>query len=462
VSPRAWYQSEWLGPLGVRLALASIAVALTSVVLLASLTLLLADSDLTNAASEQESASTTAIVNSVRATYLRDKDHDWKPADLASSRDLVRAIGVGVVIRAHARTYLRVSAPAGGGTVTTVPIMVGAVTIATGTFTFPPQGLLPEEVALRHSIETSVLVASGLALLVALGASVFGTRRIVRPLRVLTSATRRLAAGDRTSRVGVLHTTGELAELGVAFDTMARRLESEDALRRSMVADLALELRTPLSVLLAQLEELAAGNAALDHQSVVSLSEEVHQLTRLIEDLRVLSSAEAAGLALDTTRVDLAAVASNATARLAPQFVQRGVDLTVQFSPTEVRGDPHRLEQVIVNLLSNAVKFTPAGGLVRVEVRPHATRGLVTVRDTGRGIAHHELASVFGRFYRGTNAQGTAGSGVGLAVVQALVSAHGGRVEVTSTPGAGSEFRVELPLASDDDPPASHEGVAPR
>lgn len=444
---RRWFHPEWLGPLRVRLALASIAVALTSVVLLASLTLLLTDIDLTNANSEQEATSITAIVNSVRATYLRDKDRDWKPADLASSKDLVRAIGVGVVIRANSKTYLSVPSPAPGGPIKSVVIKVGALTIATGTIAFPRQGLLPEEVAFRRSIETSVLVASGLALLVALGASIFGTRRIVRPLRVLTSATRRLAGGDRTSRVGALHTTGELAELGLAFDTMARQLEGEDALRRSMVADLAHELRTPLSVLRAQLEDLSLGNAPLDDQAVISLSEEVNQLTRLIEDLRVLSSAEAAGLALKVTRLDLAAVASNATARLAPQFVQSGVDLTVHFSTTEVRGDPHRLEQVIVNLLSNAVKFTPAGGHVHVDVQPHADHGRVTVSDTGRGIPLDEHTSVFGRFYRGSNSNGTAGTGVGLAVVQALVSAHGGRVEFTSTTGNGSEFIIDLPLA---------------
>ena len=453
-APR-WRRREWLGPLGVRLALASIAVALTSVVLLASLTLLLTDIDLTNASNEHEASSITAIVNSVRATYLRDKDHDWKPADLATARDLVRAIGVGVVIRAHSQTYLRVPAPGPGGSVKSVVIKDGATTIATGVFTFPSKGLLPEEVAFRHSIETSVLVASGLALLVALGASILGTRRIVRPLKVLTSATRRLATGDRSSRVGALHTTGELAELGSAFDNMARQLEGEDALRRSMVADLAHELRTPLSVLRGQLEDLSLGNAPLDDQAVLSLSEEVNQLTRLIEDLRILSSAEAAGLTLDMVPLDLAAVASNATARLAPRFVQGGVDLTVDFSPTMVRGDPHRLEQVIVNLLSNAVKFTPAGGRVHVVVRPQDARGRVSVSDTGRGIPPDEHTSVFGRFYRGTNAQGTPGSGIGLAVVEALVVAHGGRVTLTSAPGTGSEFVVDLPLANGDASPSS-------
>jgi signal transduction histidine kinase len=125
----------------------------------------------------------------------------------------------------------------------------------------------------------------------------------------------------------------------------------------------------------------------------------------------------------------------------------------VQFSPTNVRGDAHRLEQVIVNLLSNADKFTPAGGRVRIVVQPHGDQGRVTVSDTGRGIPLAEHGSVFGRFYRGTNASGTAGSGVGLAVVEALVSAHGGHIYLTSTPGAGSEFTFDLPLVERSEPP---------
>ncbi|MHB1928842.1 MAG: HAMP domain-containing sensor histidine kinase [Acidimicrobiales bacterium] len=289
------------------------------------------------------------------------------------------------------------------------------------------------------------MLAAGLALLVALGASVLGSRRLVAPVRSLTLATRRLTAGDRASRVGEIHATGEVAELATAFDSMAEKLEREDALRVALVADLAHELRTPLSVLQALLEALALGVVSLDHDAVASLSEEVGQLSRLIEDLRVLSAAEAAGLSLHSERVDLARVASNAIARLTPRFVKKEVGLSVSLTPAEMYGDPTRLEQIVVNLLSNAVKFTPSGGKVRVSVDNEGSHRRIVVADTGRGIAVEEQGMVFDRFFRGTASRDTSGSGVGLAVVAALVAAHGGSVDLDSSPGSGSTFTVRLP-----------------
>jgi signal transduction histidine kinase len=290
VSPRRrWRRSDWLGPLGLRLTGAAVIIALVSVVLMASLTVLLADLDLTNAGHEFESTSTRAIVDSVRSTYVRDPD--WKPADLATTEDLARSIGVGVVLKVNGTLYMKVPAPAGGGTSKTVSVTVSGRTIGVVTITFARSGLLPEELAFRRSIERSILLAAGLALLVALVAAVYGSRWLVTPLRSLIAATRRLASGDRSSRVGEVPTTGAMAELAAAFDSMAEKLEREDALRQNIVADLAHELRTPLSILQGQLEGLAVGVSPLDQDAVASLSEEVARLARLIEDLQVLSSA---------------------------------------------------------------------------------------------------------------------------------------------------------------------------
>ena len=435
--------SEWLGPLGRRLAAASAAIALVSIILLAVLTLILADIDLNNAGHEREASSTKAIVASVRSTYLRDLD--WKPQDLASTQDLARAIGVGVEVRANGRLMMQVAAPGGGGDSRTVSVVSSGRTVAIAVITFPSSGLLPEEVAFRHSIEKSVALASALALLVALGATMLGSRRLVAPLRSLTLATRQLASGDRNSRVGVLRASGELVELAAAIDGMADKLEREDALRRALVADLAHELRTPLAVLQAELEGLTYGLVPMDHTAVASLAEEVGQLSRLIENLRVLSAAEAAGLSLRRERVDLARVVSRATARLTRRFVDREVDLSVSLVAAEVDGDPNRLEQVVMNLLSNAAKFTPRGGKVQISVKSEGDHRCIVVADTGRGIPPPEKDLIFDRFFRGTASSDTPGSGVGLAVVAALVAAHGGSVRVDSTPGSGSIFTVRLP-----------------
>ncbi len=431
-----------LGSLGRRLVAGSAGIALMSIVLVGALTLLLADFDLSHARSEREGSTTRVLVANLRGTYLSDPD--WKPKDLTSTRELASSIGVGIDVRVGNRLLLQVSPPRKAGSRRTIPVVVRHRTIAQLTVTFPASGLLPEEVAFRQSIAHSLVIAAGLALAVALGAAVLASRRLVAPVRRLTDATRRLAAGDRTSRVGEVRTSGELAELASSFDTMAGALEREDTLRRTLVADLAHELRTPVAVLQAQLEGIAAGVVALDGAAVESLSEEVAELSRLIEDLRILAEADAAGLRIRREPVDLAEVASRAAARLAPFFVERGVHLDLQLGATKVLGDTDRLEQVVINLLSNAAKFSAPGSEVLLRVAVEQGEGRLVVADHGRGIPPDEHGRIFDRFYRGAAAGGTSGSGIGLAVVSLLVAAHGGRISLSSSVGDGSVFTVHL------------------
>ncbi|MDE2282578.1 MAG: HAMP domain-containing histidine kinase [Actinomycetales bacterium] len=438
-------RSEWLGPVGRRLAIGSMLIAMTSVVALAVATVWLTDSDITSAGNDNERTSTTALVSSIRTAYARD--HDWKPSDLSASTELAQAMGLGLTVRVHGSTYVSLAPPSGGGPTRSVPVKVNGQTIATATISFPASGLLPEEVRFRHSIEQSLAIASGLALIIALATAIFGSRWLVRPLRSLTLATRRLASGDHSSRATNIRGTGEVAELAMAFNGLAEKLEHEDHLRRTLVADLAHELRTPLSVLKAQIEGISLGVIELDQHAVTALGEEVEHVNRLVEDLSVLSSAEAAGLALNFETVDLARVTSNAAARLAPRYIAKGVNLEVQFSPAAVKGDPNRLEQIAVNLLSNAVKFTPPGGTVWVRVWGDDHEGVLTVTDTGRGIPEDEQRLVFDRFFRGASARDTPGSGIGLAVASSLVHAHQGTISIESSPGSGSTFTVRLPRA---------------
>ena len=438
-------RSEWLGPVGRRLAIGSMLIAMTSVIALAVATVWLTDSDITSAGHDNERTSTVALVSSIRTAYLRDRD--WKPSDLTVSAELAQAMGLGLTVRVNGRTFISLPPPSAGGPTRTVPVMANGRKVAVATLSFPASGLLPEEIKFRHSIEQSLALASGLALIIALATAIFGSRWLVRPLRSLTVATRRLAGGDHSSRATDVRGTGEVAELANAFNGLAEKLEREDLLRRTLVADLAHELRTPLSVLKAQIEGISLGVVALDQRAVSALGEELEQLNRLVEDLSVLSSAEAAGLALNFGTVDLARVTSNAAARLAPRYVSKGVDLDVQFNPAMVRGDPNRLEQVAVNLLSNAVKFTPPGGKVWVSVAGDDHEGVLTVTDTGRGIPEDEQPLVFERFFRGANSRDTPGSGIGLAVVSSLVHAHQGTITIESSPESGSRFTVRLPRA---------------
>ncbi len=169
----------------------------------------------------------------------------------------------------------------------------------------------------------------------------------------------------------------------------------------------------------------------------------------MIEDLEALASAEAAGLRLERRTQPLAAVVRGAVEALAPQFETAEIEVSATLDEdVAVDGDAARLGQVVRNLLANALKFTPPGGRVEVEVASARGSALLAVRDTGPGIPEEELPRVFDRFWRGTRARGTAGSGIGLAVVDELVRAHGGAVSVRNAEGGGAVFSVELPLAT--------------
>ncbi len=423
----------------------SLAVALVSIALLAVVTLVITDGDFGSAGREQETSVTNVLVTTLRSTYLAAGG--WRPSTLVAIGDLARTTGFGLEVNAAGRRLLDVATSQAEGRSQAFPIIVGGRQVGVAMVQYPASGLSLAETRLRDTIGVAVVTASALAAAVALVLSVIASGRLAAPVRSLTLAARRLGAGDLSSRVGSVDAPGEIGELAHAFDAMATHLEREDALRRAMVSDLAHELRTPLAVLQAELEALTVGIEEPSPAAVTSLTDEVRHLGRLVEDLGVLSAADAAGLSLRRERVDLASVAASAAARLEGRFADRGIELTTALVPTAAIADPERIEQIVVNLLSNAAKFTPPGGTVRVSVDHDATTGHVVVADTGIGIPAEEQARVFDRFFRGEGARGTTGSGVGLAVVATLAAAHGGDVQLQSAPGAGTSVTLSLPLA---------------
>jgi signal transduction histidine kinase len=216
-----------------------------------------------------------------------------------------------------------------------------------------------------------------------------------------------------------------------------------------MTADIAHELRNPLSVIRGNLEAIFDGVYPTDIEHLTPIYEETMLLQRLVEDLRLLSLADAGQLQLIRSDVDverlLAGVAEGAQA----VAQDKGVTLRVEM-PEEllvVDGDADRLRQVVGNLVSNALRYTQAGGMVTLGARSSGTHVHMTIADTGPGIPVEDLPHVFDRFYRGDSARDRAsgGSGLGLAIARALVEAHGGTIEVESAVGQGTAFLVELP-----------------
>lgn len=296
-----------------------------------------------------------------------------------------------------------------------------------------------------RAVMLAAVAAGGFALLV--GALL--SRRITQPLRQLRHAAHSVAAGDLDVRVPV-PSDDELGEVAGAFNQMAERLSRQQQLRQQMVADIAHELRTPVSVLQGTLEAMIDGVLVPSPEEMRDLHGDVRRLARLVEDLRTLSLADAGQLTLERGPVDVAALLEHLGGRLAPLAVERGITLSVEAEPSlpSVSADEDRLAQVLTNLIDNALRHTPSGGQVSARARQNGDRVELEVVDTGPGIPPEDQPYLFERFWRGDRSRSreSGGSGLGLAIVRQLVDLHGGSVSVESQQGAGSVFRVSLPL----------------
>jgi two-component system sensor histidine kinase BaeS len=437
-------------PLARRLALLIALVALVALGLLATAVLIFANNDVTTLSGRQRSDLGTAVARAVKVGY--QQSHAWKSADLSPALTLASQAGIAVEVRDESGALVDSAAPRGVrpntlGSPLVVPITADGVSIGTVSVRTSTAGIGAANTSLRHALAAGIGWSALVLALLAVLAGVVFARRITRPVVALTGAARAMASGERGVRVADGQGQGELGDLSRTFNHMADTLDLEDQLRRVLVADVAHELRTPLAILQATIEAMADGITEPSAETLTSLHDETLRLGRIVEDLEVLASAEAASLTLELKPVDLAVVAEEATRGLEPQIVSAGLSLTRAFQPAVVRGDKNRLHQILVNLLTNAIKFTPDGGSIRVSVSSQDRLARLVVEDSGRGISQADLGHVFDRFWRGPGVRHTSGSGVGLAVVQELVHAHQGEVTVASEEGYGAQFVVTLPSA---------------
>jgi signal transduction histidine kinase len=298
-------------------------------------------------------------------------------------------------------------------------------------------------------VRQSLWVSGGLVAAAALVLAVILARQITGPVRRLADATTDIAGGKLDSRIDSPG-NDELGQLGKSFNSMAQALQRQEEERRSMLADIAHELRTPLSVLRGNLEAMLDGLLEPRREQLSVLHEQSVALSRLIDDLRTLSLAAEGHLELHRQPIDVAELARRVVAEMEGGAGEHQIALSVEAPKglPRLALDSDRIGQVLRNLIDNALRYTPAGGRVRVTVRSQAQQVTVTVSDTGAGIAPEDLPHVFDRFYRadGSRARATGGSGLGLAIVKQLVEAHGGEVRAESEPGRGSIFSFALPL----------------
>lgn len=435
-----------LGPLGRRLLAAFTAVALSSVVVLTVAALVGTERGLVTAQQADRQQTAQRAAELAAEAYLAAGG--WPGADLARVQAVADA--------AEARLVVRDS---GGVMVWPRRGMGGPGTHHTSAGVQAPVTVAGEQVAtvwLEYSSAVSggrtvawswVAGAAAVALLVALAASWFVSRRLTRPLVRLAAAAGRFAAGDRSARCGV-RAPGELGEVARAFDTMADEVARADAVRRRLAADVAHELRTPLAGLQAGLEELRDGLARPEPARLASLHDQALRLGRVVEDLSELSAAESAPLSLHPAEVDLTELVRSAIAAQEPTLRAAGLHVDSDLSgPVPVRVDADRIHQAVVNLLANTARYCRPGDHVSARVSAMGGTGVVEVADTGPGIPPADLPHVFERLWRGSGSRIVTGSGIGLAVVRELVTAHGGTVAVDSQPGSGARFTIRLPLA---------------
>ncbi len=313
----------------------------------------------------------------------------------------------------------------------------------------PAQSLLNQ---INHVLIQAGLIAASLAILVGLVI----TWRITIPLDRLSTAARRFAQGDLEQRVPVVGTQ-EVANLARAFNDMADHLQQAERIRRNLVADIAHELRTPLSVIQGNLQAILDDVYPLEKAEIATIYDETIMLHRLVHDLRDLSQAEAGQLSLAVQPTEIEPIVSRIVVLFGELAAQKQIRLTV--TPTShipcVQADPDRLAQIVYNLLANALRHTPEGGQVALRIKPETQppgvepEGYVCfeVVDTGSGIPAQDLPFVFDRFWRAdkSRSRSQGGSGLGLAIARQLVESQGGRIGVSSNPGQGSCFWFTLP-----------------
>ena len=396
------------------------------------------------------SASTSSLpATAVRADAAPAFGTDGAPNDRFERRNpFALADTQGVTVIGNHRWHLGTTIP-GRVLARGTPLTLDGKRIGTVTYDAPPELRTLERIYLRRTgqaIFYAAIAAAALALLI----GVLATRLLTRPISDLTGAIRKMRGGALEQSV-TIRSHDELGEMARAFNDMSADVARGQRLREQMTADIAHDLRTPLSVLTGYLEGIREGVLDADAGTIDTMYGEALQLQNLVEDLRTLSMADAGQLRLQRETVSGADLLQGARQAFLPLAEQAGVTLEVAIEepPPRLHVDPSRVRQVLANLIGNALQHTSPGGHVRLGARLEGATAVLSVADDGAGIPADALPHIFERFYRvdASRSEGGSGSGLGLPIARSLVEAHGGAIAAESEPGRGSTITVRLPAA---------------
>ena len=344
---------------------------------------------------------------------------------------------------------------AGAGT-----LMIVSLIVAPGVFYRHLQqaGVAQDPTVTTHvadgfALATVVSTVVGVVIAGAVAASmaVLVSRRISTPITTAADAAGRLASGDYTGHVDDPRMGPELADLTASVNGLAARLQSTEQDRIRLMADVAHQLRTPMAAITATVEAITDGVLPADNTTLATLTDNATRLSRLIDDLSLVSRAQERAFIVHADTVDLVVITQTVSKAARARFTAAGVDLAVTAAePIYVRTDRDRIGEVISQLLDNALHHTHPGDSVDLAVSRRADQALLTVTDTGDGFHPEEAEAIFGRFYRATSASDSTGSGIGLTIARALVRAHGGTITAHSPGlGKGATFTITIPSVSE-------------
>ena len=376
-----------------------------------------------------------------RGTVLFDSENRWQDqqlADIFRDRKMQTNGGWFGSAREGGRRWLTVGVRWQPG-----PNQQGEFLVATAQPRFPAMQRF------RTTLLTPLLQAGVIALILSVILALIISRSIAHPLHQVAEAAQRMARGDLGARATI---TGpqEIRELANAFNDMGEKVQDSQQAQRDLVANVAHDLRTPLTSVQGFAQALVDGTASTpeaETQAARAIHEEAERMRQMTDTLLDLARLEAGEITLKEELIDLATLARKQAKHVRPLADDAGVHLEVQAAaPISVMGDTSRLAQVLDNLIGNALQHTNAGGKITIDVSQERSTAVLTVIDTGTGIPKDEQPRIFERFYRGDRARGGSSTGLGLAIVREIVNTHGGTVSVESVVGTGSQLTVRLPI----------------
>jgi Signal transduction histidine kinase len=272
-------------------------------------------------------------------------------------------------------------------------------------------------------------------------------RRLSMPISKVIASTRQISKGYFGDRIADDSSTKEIDELTTTINNLADTLEKQENLRKRLTADVAHELRTPLATLQSHLEAMIDGIWKPDTERLVSCHDEIIRLNKMVGDLEKLAKYESENLILNKTDFNLTELIQHILNNFSTEFVSKDIAVDIAGSDEWINADKDKISQVMVNLISNALKYGKQGGSLEINIIGFINKTEISVRDTGMGIPSEDLPHIFERFYRADKSRNrmTGGSGIGLAIVKAIVEAHKGSISVKSELNSGTEFTVVLP-----------------